>query len=193
MRLRSPIAASLSAGILLLAGCASAPQTREYVDNDTAATISVSNDSWIFARERPDLAVHAQDYITMTPVQVNRAGRRVVYLYCQLWSTIDRRRDTSIVPPKSELAIVADDRRIVLPQSGTDVRSLGMGHIPVPPPNSAAEIRVVAIDLDLLRSIATADQVRVALNMEHVTDYFLTWRNGQAAVLDFLRHIETGP
>jgi hypothetical protein len=128
----------------------------------------------------------------MTPVQVNRAGKRVLYLYCQLWSTIDRRRDSAIVPPNSELALIADDRRVVLPPSTTDMRRLGFSHAPVASPNSAVELRIVPIDVELLRSIATAHEIRVALKAEGLTEYFLTWRNGQTDLLKFLHRVEAG-
>jgi hypothetical protein len=80
-----------------------------------------------------------------------------------------------------------------LPANSNDIRRFGFSRAPVALPNSGAEIRVIAIDLDLLRSITTAGEVRVALNMDGVTDYFLTWRNGQADLANFLRRIDAGP
>jgi hypothetical protein len=175
---------------LVLSGCAASPQPRAYIDNETAAAISVADSGWIFARERPNLAVHAQDYVTVTPVQVNRAGKRVVYLYCQLWSTIDRRGQNAIVPAQSELALIADDRRVPLPDSNSDMRRLGMGHAPVPLPNNVTDVRIAPVEIDLLQSIAGAGEVRVALNTNGATEYFLTWRSGRAAFTEFLQRSE---
>jgi len=175
---------------LFASSCTASQPAREYVDADTAATISVANRSWVFARERSDLAVHAQDYITVTPVQINRNGVRVLYLYCQPWSTIDRRDNTAVVPPNVKLALQADDRRVELPTQVTDIRKLGFGSAPVAAPNNSAEIRVQAIDVDLLRFIVSAAQLRIALSGDS-TEYFLLWRDGSAAAADFLARVET--
>ena len=47
--------------------------------------------SLVFARERPELAVHARDYITLVPLDVNRMGKHSLYFYVYVWSTIDKR------------------------------------------------------------------------------------------------------
>jgi hypothetical protein len=176
-----------------LSACIGTAKTREYLDNDTAVSVIVAASGWVFAREHPDLAVYAQDYITVTPVQLNRNGQRTLYLYCQLWSTIDRRNDKTFLPAKAQLALIADDRRIPLPDIATDTHRLGFGRPPVDAPSRATEIRALAIDIDLFRFIADADQLRVALDIDDTTEYFLLWRDGRANARDFLQHAENAP
>ena len=65
---------------------------REYLDEKTAATVTVCGAALVFARERPELAVHARDYLTLVPVDVNRAGHARQYFYGYAWSTVDKRR-----------------------------------------------------------------------------------------------------
>jgi hypothetical protein len=175
---------------LTVSSCASENPSRQYVDEDTAATIIVAGDSYVFARERPDLAVHAQDYATVTPVQVNRGGQRVLYLYCEFWSTIDRRGDKAILPEQSSLAIVADDRRFELPNRNSNIRQLGFGRAPIDAQKNA-ETRVLAIDTEWLHFMLAAAQVRIDLTAEGVTDYFLLWRSGRKSAEEFLRRMDT--
>ena len=95
-RLRGPARPRrLAVAIALLAvgACASSPPdgSRQYLDEKSAATVTVAEGSLVFARERPELAVHARDYLTIVPVDVNRMGTHVLYFYCFVWSTIDKR------------------------------------------------------------------------------------------------------
>lgn len=173
---------------IVLTGC-STSTVREYLDDETAATVSVSTDSWIFARERPDLAVNARDYVTVTPVQTNRGGQRTLYLYCQLWSTIDRRRDKSIVPSTAALALAADDRRFPLPSGAPDLRRLGFGRAPVEREHPGAEIRLAVIDIDALRFLSGANELKVTAAGDEM-DYFLPWKIDRSPLLDFLHRVE---
>jgi hypothetical protein len=174
--------------LLMLAAC-STHKAREYLDPQTAATITVAGRGWVFARERTDLAVHAQDYITITPVQLNRNGQRTLYLYCHVWSTIDRLADKSVTPKNAALALLADDRRIPLPVQIAEPRKLGFGRAPVAIPNKAAELRALPIDPELLGFIAHADRLRISVTTGESIDYFLLWRDGREATEEFLRQI----
>jgi len=172
---------------LLIAACSASPTSREYLDESTAATITVANEGWVFARPRTDLAIHAQDYITITPVQVNRNGERRLYLYCQLWSTIDRRQNQRILPEGAELALLVDDRTIALAGNTPELRRLGFGKEPVRAPNNLAEIRVQPVDADMLRFMVTADRIEVMMKNETATDRFALWRGDRTSIEAFLR------
>lgn len=186
MRIRFTVVVLLS---VLVSACLTTPAAREYLDESTAATVTVATHGWIFARPRTDLAIHAQDYVTITPVQVNRSGERRLYLHCQLWSTIDRRRAQRIVPENAELTLLADDRRIALSKQTTEPRRLGFGKEPVTAPNNLAEVRVQFVDTDLLRFMVAADRMEVLLKSEDSTDRFTMWRDGREAAEHFLRQI----
>ena len=166
----------LLAALCIVAGCSSTPPAKEYLDGETAATITIGAPSIVMARDRFDLAVHARDYITLTPVQVNRAGRRNLYLHCQIWSTIDRRADKAVIPSSAELALLADDRRFPLPNSAADLRALGFGASPIEPASSATEVRMLGIDIDALRFLTRTDRLRIALTQDKTTEYFELWR-----------------
>ena len=131
------------------------------------------------------MAIHAQDYVTATPVQTNRNGRRTLYLYCHFWSTIDTLHRGTIVPTQAELALVVDDRRIAIPNAAPDLRQLGFGHEPVDSPNKYAELRVALVDADLLKYIADASDVRIAVTVDGLTDYLETWQPAKWAFTRF--------
>lgn len=173
----------------LLTSCATQQGVDQYLDSATAVTVTVAKHGWIFARERPDLAVHARDYITLTPVQANRNGQRTIYLYCQVWSTIDRVDDAPILTKDVDLALIADDRRVQLPKQAADPRRFGFGQVPVVAPNKAVEVRLLAVDMELLRFIVNANATKIALGTGESAEYFLLWRDARAAVSAFIESI----
>jgi hypothetical protein len=172
---------------VVLCDCGSSPG-REYLDESTAATIVVANGGWVFARERSDLAIHAQDYITLTPVSVNRSGAKIQYLYCQVWSTIDRRQSDSLLPDQATLTLIADDRTLKLSRDEVDLRKAGFGQPPIAAPNRAAEISLVTIEPEFIRFMAQAQNVRIAMNFGVNSDSFYSWREARNAFIAFADH-----
>src|SRR4051812_910316 len=65
-----------------LVACATPHATtpREYLDEQTAATIKVVSDPWIFTRERTSSAVDSHDYLNIYAIDVNRMGDHRQYL-----------------------------------------------------------------------------------------------------------------
>jgi hypothetical protein len=125
-------------------GCAAtnpAGGEREYLDEQTAATVTVGAPVLVFARERPDLAVHARDYLTLVPLDVNQSGRHAQYFLGYAWSTIDKRAQPEAPsPPRFEL--IADGRPIPLAPHQGSLRDLGLGEVPVPAPARSATLLI---------------------------------------------------
>ncbi len=125
------------AAVLLATGCATPESTsgeREYLDEFTAATITVGSSVLVFARERPELAVHARDYLTLVPVDVNRSGTHVQYFYGYVWSTLDKRGLAEEATVVRRFDLVADGRRIALTPVAGELRDIGLGEPPLPSP-----------------------------------------------------------
>jgi hypothetical protein len=102
---------ALAAIMIARAAAADDDAVREYVDEITAVSITVPVESLLFARERTDLAANARDYITLTPLEINRTGQRACYWFGYVWSTIDR---PIAVLEGDELVLLADGRPIAL-------------------------------------------------------------------------------
>ncbi len=131
------VSIALAAGAMLaaihLAGCASGQPAgpREYLDERTAATITVAGESMVFAYDRPELGVNARDYVTLTAVDVNNSGQHATHLVGYAWSTLDKR---AVKEGNSRYEIVADDRTLSLQSKPDEFRSIGINEPPIPVP-----------------------------------------------------------
>src|SRR5690242_15561306 len=77
---------------MALGACVAASSgPHEHLDEKTAATVTTASQPLVFARERPELAAHSREYITLAGAAVNRSGALECYLFVYRWSTVDRR------------------------------------------------------------------------------------------------------
>lgn len=164
------------AAACLLTACAASPPAgpREYLDEQTAATVTVGVPSYVFARERPELAVHARDYLTLVPIDVNRGGAHAQYFFAYVWSTIDKRGvDDGDAVPQFEL--VADGRRIPLAPVPANPRDLGIADPPVPPPARAAMVLLAATTREAQEFVAAADEIVALAQRDGITEPYVLW------------------
>jgi len=165
--------------VLLVAGCAtkdSARGEREYLDEVTAATITVGGPTLVFARERPELAVHARDYLTLVPVDVNRSGTHSQYFYGYVWSTLDKRGLAEEATAAWGFDLVADGRRIALTPLAGEPRELGLGEPPLPSPARSAQVLVAPTNREVQAFVAGASELRVVATHEGGSARFELWR-----------------
>jgi hypothetical protein len=177
-RVRRACGWSCLAVTVLLAGCATpAPGGggREYLDLQTAATVTVGAPALVFARERPDLAVHARDYLTLVPVDVNRAGVHAQYFFGYAWSTIDKRSLADEQAMSSRFELVADGRRIPLMQHPGPLHELGLGESPVPPPARSATLLVAPASREQQDFVLSAADVRAVLVRDQDSARYELW------------------
>lgn len=164
---------------VMIAGCASGRPAddvqREYLDEQTAATVTVGGRPMVFARERTELAVHARDYLTLVPVDVNRSGTHAQYFYGYVWSTIDKRgvEDGGDRPASFEL--IADGRRIPLVPLSDEPRSLGLGEAPLPPPAASARVLVSATSREVQEFLLRAHEVVAVAVRDGAAEPFALW------------------
>lgn len=162
---------------LLVAGCAATPPDageREYLDEETAATVTVGTRAIVFARERPELAVNARDYLTLVPVDVNRSGRHEQYFFGYAWSTIDKRG----VPGEAgapRFDLIADGRRVALAPAAKDRHGLGLGELPLPPPARSAQVVVAPTTRETLEFVARAEEVRAVADLGGASMRYELW------------------
>lgn len=177
----------LATAFLLLAvgACASRPPegTRQYLDEKSAATVTVAQGSLVFARDRPELAVHARDYLTLVPIDVNRMGTHVIYFYSYVWSTIDERGPRAGIEATSTYEIVADDRRIpLLPVKGTP-GDLGLEEPPLRAPSKSARLLIARTDRETLAFLAAADSIRVVELQNGVSERYELWSGNPGSLV----------
>ena len=174
---------------VFLPGLAGADRPRSVLDEQTGSPLVIATQPWTFARDEPQLAVHARDYVGLQAVEINTAGKRSQFLAVFFWSTIDRRGDYAGETPRIELAV--DDRRIVLSPGAATPRELGISQWPLPLPGKAARLFVYPADATLIRQIAESRVVTLRLPDDRDGDQepIATWKDGRAALKDFLAEI----
>jgi hypothetical protein len=164
--------------VLMVVGCAARPASdvpHQYLDETTAATVTVGSRALVFARERPELAVHARDYLTLVPIDVNRSGTHLQYFYGYLWSTIDKRgvAEGDLADPNFEL--IADGRRIPLtPVSGMPA-DVGVATPPLPAPARSAQVLLSPTDRDSQEFVTSADEVFAVAVRDGVGERYALW------------------
>jgi len=158
----------------MLAGCASrAPAgPREYLDERTAATITVAGDAMIFSYDRPELGVNARDYVTLTAVDVNNSGRHATHLVGYAWSTIDKR---GVEDGASKYDIVAADRTLPLAVAPEGFRSIGVNEPPIPVPSRSALPLSAPVTREQVQFMLDTPDVRVVRTRDGVMERFEVW------------------
>jgi hypothetical protein len=167
-------------------------QPREYLDPDTAATITVVGEPLVFANPRIDLAANARDYVTVAAAAVDRSGKVSYVLITYFWSTVDPRMRTDALPNPSALIVQADDRRIELDLHGHSAYDVGIG-VPVhAPPGPPVTPNVYVTDLGALRSIAESRQLTLVTETDVTSITYGLWDDRRAALRAFVQHMSGG-
>lgn len=167
-------------------------EPREYLDPETAATVTVVGAPLVFANPRPDLAANARDYVTVAAAAVDRSGKVSYVLIAYFWSTIDPRVHTDPLPNPEPLILQADDRRIELDLRGHSAYDAGIG-VPVhAPPGSKVMPNVYGIDLGTLRSIAESRQLSLVTETAVSSITYGLWEDQRAALRAFVQHMGGG-
>jgi hypothetical protein len=185
---RSGAVLAMAAAVLLAwtAGVPAADDSvHQYVDEITAASITVAVEPLIFARERTDLAANSRDYVTLTAIEVNVTGKRSYLWSAYIWSTIDRRDRQPLVVPGDELVLVADGRPISLRSDAKTLRELGIGESPTRSPARTAVPALFAADLESISYVARASELHIELIHAGSNDSFMLWKDGRAALRAF--------
>lgn len=178
-RLASLAAACVAS--VLAAGCVTRIERgdRQFVEQRSAANVKIGAKALVFARDRPDLAVYARDYVTLWPLDVLQDGRHELYLYGYFWSTIDKR---GIDEPVGQFSLVADGRTISLSAAAEIFRNLGFDAPPIEPPARGAATLLLPATPEDLRFLASATDVIALRNLAGAEERYDLWEDGRAAI-----------
>jgi hypothetical protein len=178
--------------LLALGACdalASDKQPQEYLDERTAATITVVGAPLIFAYARTELAANARDYVTLAAAAVNRSGTISYVLIGYFWSTVDPRLRQDALPAAEPLVLQADDRRIELTRRGQSPREAGIGEPVHAPPGPAVTPNVYTTDLAALRFVTAARRLTLLAVSGSTPLRYELWEDHRAALGSFVRHM----
>jgi len=174
----------------LLAGAADEPS--EYLDEETAATVTIVGAPLVFACERRDLAAHARDYVTLAATAVSRNRQLDYYLVAYFWSTVAPHLRADALPSPPVLSLQADDRRIDLRRSVLSARAAGISTGVHPPPGEAPRPLLYPTDLATLRFLAAARRLKVLSDAEATPAGFALWSDERAALRAFVLRMSGG-
>ncbi len=181
------LTASLALGTCAALADNKAP--KEYLDDETAATVTVVGEPLVFANPRIDLAANVRDYVTLAAAAVDRNGKVSYVLIGYFWSTVDPRLRRDAPPSPEPLVLQADDRRISLALRGHSAHEAGIG-VPVhAPAGTDTPPNVYGTDLATLRFLAEARHLALVADSGGNDFGYDLWEDRRTALREFVRHM----
>ena len=176
--------------LLACAGCVASRATtlRQYQDAKTAATITVGAQMLVFARERPERAVHARDYLSLVPLDINRAGTHRLLVLIYDWLTVEPAPGAGSEPAE-RYSLVADGREIDLEPDGSSPRDAGLSSEPVEPPAHHAKAAYVPMTREELAYLVAAGELRAVRTVSGERISYELWRDDRATIETFLAQV----
>jgi hypothetical protein len=182
------------AAISACASLASPDLPKEYLDQQTAATITTVGRPMVLARDpREQPATDPHDYLTVAAAAVDRSGIieyvLIVYPWLSLYESKGGASERDIVP----LTLAADERRITLPLQGRSAQETGLG-TPVHAPFESLTMRpyVYRTDLATLRILAEASHITVLSHAEDMRVAYVTMYDERASLRALVEQLSRG-
>jgi hypothetical protein len=165
--------------LLVIAGCASTKSVtpREYLDEQTAATITVVADPWIFTRKN---APPQLDFFNLYAIDVNRMGdHKKYFVVVHYWPGIEMNG------PAPTLVLNGGNQELKLQATLDDARRLGIAQPLDKAAPSSAKSWFYPVDKASLQAIARTRQLAAALITEKTNADYAVWRDGSSELSEF--------
>ena len=173
------------AACAILTACSFTPaRPPEYLDPDTAASVTTVTAPIVFARAHQDVAANARQYVTVAAVSVDRSGHFDYVLLVYLWSTVDPRLGADRHPGQN-LVLLADDRAIRLVREGQTLHQVGISTPLHAPEHMRGQPRIYRTDLETLKFLGRAKRMRLLLEGDEDPRPFELWTDGRKALAQF--------
>jgi hypothetical protein len=171
----------------LLAGCATPTAPREYLDEQTAATITVVADPWIFVRDLTVSAEAQRDFLNLYAIDVNRMGDHRQYLAVLQWWPPARANAAESLPV---LELQAPDGTIALQATAQDARQLGIAQPLATAHSAEAKWWYFPVDKKVLASVARSGKLSATLVANSERTAYVIWRDGSAELTELTTVLE---
>jgi len=168
---------------------AGAKPPEEYLDEETAATITVVGEPLVFAYAQSNLAANVRDYVTLAAAAVDRNGKISYVLIAYFWSTLDPRVRRDALPSPEPLVLQADDRRIELKLRGHSAHEAGIGMPVHAPPGAAVTPNVYGTELATLRFVSEARRLTIVAESDGTPLTYELWEDRRTALRTFVHHM----
>jgi len=181
-------ALTLALALALTSGC-TAPAARQWLDRQTAATITAQTEPVVLSREDFPAGVNVRDYVELGLFDVNRAGTHRSYVALVLWSTVDRDAQQLSAQDAAFATITlwADDQPLTLRQVGMDVQQSLVSDSVLPLPSPNARTAYYEITKSQLAALAAAGRVSLSPANEAAGERpYTLWRGKLSSIAQFI-------
>ena len=176
------IVGMLQVAVLICSGsCASfGASTFEKLDPLTSVTLTAVKTPMVFYRDNSGRAAYARNFADLGPIQVNRSGQFRYFLWIGVWSTGPvpddvQRRDGFEAP-----VLFVDGEPLQLTLAGWSPESIGASEGIYPKPVASSIDAYYEISIDVVRLLATAQDVRISTS-GGIQENYEPWNDQQAA------------
>ena len=172
------------AALIALAACASQRDVvpREYLDETTAATITVMAKPWVFVEAPTSAASGARDFLNVYAIDVNRSGEHRQYLAVLEWWP---RIGTQNTQEAKTLTLVVGDRDVSLHAASDDSRTLGIAQPLDRGAPAGSQWHYFPVDKQLLQDLSIAQISNVTLANRDAMTQYTTWKEARAEAAAF--------
>jgi hypothetical protein len=170
----------LALTILAFAGCSSTPSVtpREYLDEQTAATITVVADPWIFTRKN---APPQLDFFNLYAIDVNRMGDHKKYFaVVHYWPSPEIAGGGA-----PALVLNGGSNQLKLEAVQETARELGIAQPLDKSAPSSAKTWFYPVDKQRLQTIAQSRELAATLVTDKVDADYVVWRDGSSELSEF--------
>jgi len=198
--------------LLLLAGSAAAAASganapREYLDEETGATVFFVGRPLVFARESapfngingrvvrtrpddlPDMTLAPRDYVSLAAAAVDRSGKYSYVLIGYFWLVGTPQPSQNACFDREHLVLQLEDRRIELAPFDGSARDAGISQPIHRPSIGNAEPAVYSIDLATLGLIAESAHPVLYCGAEKSPLRYELWEDRLPALRELVRHL----
>lgn len=174
-------------GLFAVASCTSHPSIapREYLDEETAATITVVARPWIFSRKDASPQV---DFFHLYAIDVNRMGdHRKYFALIHYWPGSDL-AGPGQTPPT--LVLAGGGRELRLEAAREEARQIGLGQPLDSSAPSSSRSWFYPIECESLRPLAQSRDLTATLVTGRVRAEYALWRDGSSELSEFTATFE---
>ncbi|MBL8271633.1 hypothetical protein [Steroidobacter sp.] len=178
--------------LLALAGCASQPTVKSWLDPVSSATITAQIEPLVLNRVEPKNDFDARDYAQLSAVEVNRMGDRRLYLVAILWTSGDlaQMRPHDFSSNFSQVELSLGERSVSLERYTGKIEDLGIANGPLPLPIPGSQHLYFPIERADLRALAQANRVKLtAVGVPDAPQGYEEWNESRRGLADFVSQL----
>lgn len=180
--------------LLIVAGCASQPTVKSWLDPVSSVTITAQTEPLVMVRASPAPVANERDYAQLAAIEVNRMGNRRLYLVAVLWTTVDLSRAQpgpgNFENSFTQVEINTGDRTVALTRHAGKISELGIGEPVLPLPIPGSQHIYFPIERDDLRAISRSTRIQLtALGIPDAPRRYEEFSDGRQSLNDFLSQL----